>query len=82
MSIEASGGWCAPSDFITDLIEQLEAPQVHPELWPPGLTDVDLLWLSTMTWLGDIAPYDPLDLPSFSIRRGGIGFFSPAGWSM
>lgn len=66
-----SGGWCAPStvfdfDCYTDLLE--------PERWPPGLTNWDLRWLAEMLWVAeiDIPAERWYDLPSISIRRGGI----------
>lgn len=64
-----AAGWCAPSELVYEWFNVIE-----PERWPRGLTDSDLQWIATMLWLGgiDIADSHYLDLPSISIRRGGV----------
>lgn len=73
--IVQTGGWCAPAatlfEGFTDLVE--------PERWPPGLTEWDLRWLAEMLWVAeiDIPAERWFDLPTISIRRGGIRFPMP-----
>jgi hypothetical protein len=77
VDLRAAGGWCAPSEAMLYVFDPVMISK-----WPYGLTAADIEWLSAMLWLGEIDP-DPiqfaelLDLPSFSVRRGGLRFPVP-----
>jgi len=72
VELEASAGWCAPSDAVLDMLDP-----VGIRHWPAGLQEDDLTWLAEMLRVAEIDP-EPiearLEIPTFSVRRGGIAF--------
>ena len=71
--ISDTGGWCAPSDFMRNIISP--PYQVMPEDWPVGLLDADLEWIACMLWMCEIYPVSMssiFDLPDFAVQRGGL----------
>lgn len=71
--MNATGGWCAPSQTV-DTILDAWAFEVEPERWPKGLTSEDLDWIAEMLHSVEInvSANHWADLPTLSIRRGGI----------
>ncbi len=89
MTIEAAGGWCAPSDFIVDQAHRvgvefldrrslLQLARDHGLRRYSRLCRVDLVAALQRVGVRDVEVEMPdLSLPAFSVERGGIQFPLP-----